>query len=213
MELTFCQTNCFKVNVLHYKYLFYVDLRVPRNPKHWEPMGSPWQHRKINHKTLFMRLLDVITCCKPDTWQLVNVVVHRFHINNWNKIRGKCKRTKQCRYTVQRCCLLLLRSTTTNSGCCIHRIFSSSLLISYQELRNGETNEVCIFLLSIYSVSNYWVSSLTFCHLVKTREICKYPIPIWALVVRRFGGRLQHFRENIIVMLQTVISLWGTQNS
>ena len=46
--------------------------------------------------------------------------------------------------------------------------------VLYQNLRKGETNEVCIFLLNIYSVSNYWVSSFTFYHLVKTREICKH---------------------------------------
>jgi hypothetical protein len=92
-----------------------------------------------------------------------------------NKIRGEYKRTTQYRYTVQRCCLLLLRLTTTNSGCCIYRIFSISLLFRYQELRNGKKIEVCIFLLSIYYVSNYWVSSFTFYHLVKTREICWVP--------------------------------------
>jgi len=36
-----------------------------------------------------MRLPYVITCCKPDTWQLVNVVAQRFHIKNWNTKSGE----------------------------------------------------------------------------------------------------------------------------
>jgi hypothetical protein len=101
----------------------------------------------------------------------------------------------------------------TFSGCFIHRIFSISLLCGYRDLCNSETNEVYVFILSIYSVSNYCASSFTFYHLVKTREICKYSVPICALVIRRFGGVLQRYSKNFVVVLKAVVVLQVTQIS
>jgi hypothetical protein len=123
----------------------------------------------------------------------------------------KNKRMMQYRYTAHYCYLLILFISATNSGCSTHRLLRARLLYRYQYLRNGENNEACSFLRSISSVSDSCVSVFTFYHLVKMREIFKRSVPNCASVVRRSGGKLQHYCENFVVMLQPVISLLGIQ--